>query len=210
MTAPISAATALAFCVINVGFALIPGPDVLCIVSNAVARGRRAGWGVCMGIACALLFHATCAVAGLSALLLAVPTAYLAVKIGGALYLAWIGVRLIRQPVRLAAERAPTLLAHPFAQGAMTNLLNPKIALFAAAILPQFIDPARGHVALQTAALAALWIASGTAMNLVTATAAAQLRHLLLARPRLFERMQQAAGAALLALAARIALDKAR
>ena len=210
MSLPISLSTLIAFSVLNVGFALIPGPDVLCIVSNSIARGWRAGWLVCTGIATALLFHATCATLGLSAVLLAVPTAYVAVKTAGALYLAWIGVRMIRRPARLEPALRPNALSHPFAQGALTNLLNPKIALFAVSILPQFLDATRPDTVAQTVALCALWIATGTATNLVTATAAARARGLLRARPRLFERMQQAAGAALVGLAARIAAERAR
>jgi threonine/homoserine/homoserine lactone efflux protein len=210
MSLPISLSTLVAFCILNVGFALIPGPDVLCIVSNSLQRGRRAGWGVCAGMATAQLFHATCATLGLSAVLLAVPTAYLAVKTAGALYLAWLGVRMIRRPASIESAPQATPFSQPFAQGALSTLLNPKIALFAVSILPQFLDATRSDVVAQTIALCGLWIGSGTAMNLITATVAAQTRGLLRARPRVFERMQQAAGAALLALAARIAVERTR
>lgn len=210
MSLPISLATVFTFCTLNIGFALIPGPDVICIVTNSMARGRSAGAWVCLGIATALLFHAGCAIAGLSAILLGLPKAYLVVKIAGACYLVWLSVRMIRHPAVIDITPSTSVLDHPFVQGAVTNLLNPKIALFAVAILPQFIDVSRGAVVMQTATLCLLWIVSGTATNLLTAVIAAQMRRVLLARPRVFKRMQQMAGIILFGLAARIAFDRVR
>jgi len=191
-------------------FALIPGPDVLCILSNSIARGTRAGVLVCLGIATGCLFHVACATLGLSMLLLAVPMAFFVVKLCGAAYLAWLGWRMLRHPADISSVAKPGPLASPFIQGALSNLLNPKIALFFVAILPQFIVPANGSPGLQAFLLGLLSIASGTAVNLVTASLGARTRRFLLARERLFRRIQQVAGGLLIGLGLRVALDRAR
>jgi threonine/homoserine/homoserine lactone efflux protein len=194
-------------------FALIPGPDVVCILGNAIGRGARAGAQVCLGIATACLFHVACATLGLAALLLAVPTAFLAVKLAGAAYLCWMGVQMLRAPASIdglqSSGAAPSRWNAPFVQGALSNLLNPKVALFFVAILPQFIDPARGNPALQALVLGLVSIASGTAVNLVTAALGARARRFLLARQKLFQRAQQAAGGLLIGLGVRVAVQKA-
>lgn len=210
MHAPISLATALAFCSLNVCFALLPGPNMLCIMTSAVAHGRSAGWMTCLGIATANLFYSACLVSGFSAVLVAVPAAYMAIKIAGAIYLAWIGVRMIRRPLRSIEPKAPSGWSHPFAQGAITSLLNPKIALFAVMVIPQFVDARRAALLPQIAALCALWILSGTSVNLVTGTMAAAAQGFLRTRPRWFEAVQRTAGAALLGIAARIAFVHGR
>ena len=204
----IAPGTLLAFVLLNMGFALIPGPDVLCILSNAVARGARAGYLVCLGIASACLFHVACASLGLTAVLAAVPTAFRVVKLLGAAYLGWLGWKMMRHPGLPAPDARPTRLQAPFVQGALSNLLNPKIAIFFLAVLPQFVQPRNGHPGLQALLLGLASIVSGTLVNLVTATLGARARHLLLSRERWFKRFQQASGAVLIGLAARVAVDR--
>jgi threonine/homoserine/homoserine lactone efflux protein len=206
----IETSTLIAFTLLNIGFALIPGPDVLCILSNSVARGQRAGASVCLGIATGCLFHVACAALGLSAILLAVPTAFFVVKLAGALYLLWLGWQMLRHPLPVAGAPNASLLRSPFVQGVLSNILNPKIAIFFVAILPQFIAPERGNVAGQALLLGLVSIASGTAVNLVTAALGAKVRNFLLARERWFKRLQQAAGCVLIGLGLRVALERAR
>ncbi|MDH0866693.1 LysE family translocator [Mitsuaria sp. GD03876] len=202
--------TLLAFTLLNMSFALIPGPDVVCILTNAVSRGTRAGALVCAGIACAALVHVAAASLGLTAFLAAVPTAFLLVKAVGALYLAWLGWQMLRRPAAL--DLAPTRgrWSSPFAQGAVSNLLNPKIALFFLAVMPQFIDPAQGHPGLQAAILGLVSIVSGTAVNLCTAGLGGRARRWLTSRPALLQRFQQLAGAALIGLGLKVAMERAR
>ena len=95
-------------------------------------------------------------------------------------------------------------------QGVLSNILNPKIAIFFVAILPQFIAPERGNVGVQALLLGLLSIASGTAVNLVTAALGAKARCFLSARERWFRRTQQAAGGMLIVLGVRVALERAR
>ena len=206
----IDTSTLVAFTLLNIGFALIPGPDVLCILSNSVARGHRAGASVCLGIATGCLFHVACAAFGLSAILLAVPTAFFVVKLAGALYLLWLGWQMLRHPLPVHGAAHASMLRSPFLQGVLSNLLNPKIAIFFVAILPQFIVPERGDVGAQALVLGLVSIASGTAVNLVTAALGARARAFLLARERWFRRLQQAAGGMLIVLGLRVALERAR
>ena len=206
--------TLLAFTLLNMSFALIPGPDVVCILTNSVTRGARAGAMECAGIACAALVHVAAASLGLTAFLAAVPTAFLVVKAAGAAYLVWIGWQMLRHPPSLGTEPgssgAPSRWNSPFAQGAVSNVLNPKVALFFLAILPQFIDPALGRPGLQAAVLGGVSIVSGTAVNLCTASLGGRARQWFLGKPRIFQRFQQFAGAALVGLGVKVALERAR
>lgn len=209
MHLPVDTTTLLAFTLLNMSFALIPGPDVVCILSNAIGRGARAGAAVCLGIAAGSLFHVACATLGLSALLLAVPPAFTAVKTAGAAYLLWLGWKMLRRPGALD-DGGGGLLRRPFAQGALSNLLNPKVALFFVAILPQFVSPSRGGVAAQALLLGLVSIASGLAVNLMTTTLGAHARRLLLAHAGSFAHLQQLAGGALVVLGLRVALERSR
>lgn len=206
----IAASTLLAFTALNMSFALIPGPDVLCILTNSVSRGASAGASVCLGIAFAGLVHVTAASLGLTAFLAAVPTAFMAIKTLGAAYLVWLGWQMLRHPDAVSAEPRGGRWSSPFAQGALSNLFNPKVALFFLAILPQFIDPSRGHPGLQAATLGLASVASGTAVNLCTAALGGRARRWLLDSPRFFTRFQRAAGATLMGLGVKVALERAR
>ncbi len=193
--------TLIAFTLFNMTMALVPGPDVLCIVSNAIARGRRAGIDVCLGIACACLLHALFASLGLTTLLLTTPNLYLGLKLAGAGYLAWIAWGMLRRPAALSNTSDMKARHAPFLQGACSSLFNPKIAMFFLAILPQFIDPARGSAAAQSVLLGVICVSSGTAVNLVTACTAARLSVRLQANPMAQRRIQQIAGAVLMVVA---------
>ena len=114
--------TLLAFTLLNMSFALIPGPDVVCILTNSVSRGTAAGAKVCLGIACGALAHVAAASLGLTAFLAAVPTAFLAVKAVGAVYLVWLGWQMLRHPVAVGVEPHASRWSSPFAQGALSSL----------------------------------------------------------------------------------------
>jgi threonine/homoserine/homoserine lactone efflux protein len=206
----ISQQTLFAFTLLNMSFALIPGPDVMCILGNAITRGARAGRLVCLGIASACLLHVAAASLGLSVILLAVPTAFAVVKGVGALYLLYLGWQMLRHPVAVDAQAPASRWRSPFVQGALSNLLNPKIALFFLAILPQFVQPQNGHPAMQALVLGLVSIVSGTCINLLTAHFGARARGWFLARQRAFQRFQQASGAALIGLGLRVAMERGK
>lgn len=206
----IEPSTLLAFLLVNTSFALIPGPDVMCIMSNSIARGTMAGVKVCGGIASAALVHVTAATLGLTAFLSAIPTAFLIVKAVGAAYLVWLGWQMLRRPMAMSAVMPVSYWSSPFAQGAISNLLNPKMAIFFLAILPQFIDPARGSAGFQAALLGMVSISGTATINLCTATLSGKARQLVLSRPKLFQRFQQAAGGVLIGLGLKVALERTR
>jgi threonine/homoserine/homoserine lactone efflux protein len=146
---------------------LAPGPDMTYVAARAVAQGTRAGLVSAAGIAVGCLFHIGAAALGIAVLLQAVPQAYAAVRIVGACYLVYLGVGLIRHaasggsagPIEAATDRAI------FRQGVVTNVLNPKVALFFLAFLPQFTTPRYGPLALQTLLLGFYFNAQGTIVN---------------------------------------------
>jgi threonine/homoserine/homoserine lactone efflux protein len=154
---------------------LAPGPDMLYVSTRSLTQGRRAGVISALGIGAGTVVHTVAIASGLAALLHALPLAYEIVRFAGAAYLIWLGVQALRgksgaasgTPLDRASEWAT------FRQGAITNLLNPKVALFFLAFLPQFVDPAGGSVALQIVVLGCLFNTSGTIVNIAVAYLAA-------------------------------------
>jgi threonine/homoserine/homoserine lactone efflux protein len=120
---------------------LTPGPDTLLVAAHAARSGFRAGMAALAGIMTGVVWYGSLIAFGALSILVAVPALFLAVKIAGALYLAWLGVGMIRNALRKrpnAAQTQPVDLGKPYAQGFFTNALNPKVALFYLAALPQF------------------------------------------------------------------------
>jgi threonine/homoserine/homoserine lactone efflux protein len=144
----------------------IPGPAVLYIVGRSIGHGRNAGLVSALGIGVGTLVHTAAATVGLSALLVSSARAFGAVKYLGAAYLVFLGIQRLRSRESLAAsvdaDPPRTNLSRIFGQGIVVNILNPKTALFFFAFLPQFIDPARGHVATQILSLGVLFACMGT------------------------------------------------
>lgn len=197
----------LVFMAAGLALNVTPGPDMLYVAARAASGGRRAGVLSALGIGVGTLVHITLVALGLAGLLAAVPAAYLAVRVAGGLYLVWLGVRAIRGGPA-AAERALAPATHlaAFRQGVVTNVLNPKVALFFLAFLPQFVDPARGSAAAQIVVLGLLFDTSGTIVNLLVAAgaggAAGRLRRA--DGPRRW--MERVCGAVFIALGVRLAL----
>jgi threonine/homoserine/homoserine lactone efflux protein len=159
-----------------------PGPDMLYVAARGANEGRAAGIVSALGIGAGTLVHITLVALGLAALLAAVPIAYTIVRIGGAIYLIYLGVRALRSQALMTLQHVePAPLWSVFRQGVITNVLNPKVALFFLAFLPQFVDPSRGNPVLQVVALGLLFDTTGTLVNLAVALgssrAAARLRN---------------------------------
>jgi threonine/homoserine/homoserine lactone efflux protein len=141
---------------------VIPGPAVTYIVMRSVDQGRTAGFVSILGIHTGSAVHVAAAVVGLSALLASSASAFTVVKLAGAAYLIFIGLRRLLTPEPAPdAEPVRTGLRRVYVQGFVVNLLNPKTALFFLAFLPQFVDPARGAVPFQVAILGVLFIGLG-------------------------------------------------
>ncbi len=157
------AATMTVFVLATLALLVVPGPAVLFIVARGIDQGRGAALASAAGVAAGSLVHLTAAVLGLSVLLASSAFAFSVVKYLGAAYLVYLGIRtLLTKPDPMAAiDRRPRPLRRLLAQGVVVQVLNPKIALFFLAFLPQFVDPARGPVALQTLALGAVLVGMG-------------------------------------------------
>jgi threonine/homoserine/homoserine lactone efflux protein len=193
---------------------LTPGPDMLFVIGAGASRGHRAGVLAALGVSLGCLLHVALAAAGLSALLAASATAFAVVKWIGAAYLVWTGIVMLRNAGRAAPgdAGAPRVAggtgAKVFWQGAATNALNPKVALFFLAFLPQFIVPGGAHQSLAFLALGLLFTAGGTLVNVVVGWTASGLRARLAGRPgaaRAGAWLQRVAGALFVALGAKLA-----
>lgn len=168
---------------------LTPGPDVMFIVANAVRAGARAGVAAALGISAGCLVHVAAAALGVSALLAASRAAFGVLKWVGAIYLVWVGVQMLRSSlhpsasIRIAARadqssaggpfHAQTPLATVFRRGFLTNVLNPKVAVFFLAFVPQFIAPGTAQTAWVFLALGLLFTVNGLLVCIGWALAAA-------------------------------------
>jgi threonine/homoserine/homoserine lactone efflux protein len=146
---------------------ITPGPDTMFVLASAASGGARNGIAATLGISAGLIVHASAAALGISALIAASPIAFDVLRLGGALYLAWIGAQTLYRSRRnhddgARLDPAPRVsAAAAFRRGFLTNVLNPKVAIFYVAFLPQFADPSLGHLALQIFILGALHNATG-------------------------------------------------
>lgn len=157
---------------------MTPGPDMLLIASRSVTQGRSAGFASLAGILAGTYCHAMLAAFGLSQLFLAVPIAYDVVRFAGAaylLYLAWKTFRASPMSISPAASEAHFSVRKIFRQGLLTNLLNPKMALFVLALFPQFVRPQDGAVAFQILTLATVLNFIGLIVNGVVILSASHL-----------------------------------
>ncbi|MFN0042100.1 MAG: LysE family translocator [Alphaproteobacteria bacterium] len=157
---------------------MVPGPVVVFVVARSLDQGRGAGLVSVLGVHLASVLHVGAAALGLSALLMSSANAFTAVKLTGAAYLVYLGIRRLADGDRLidlsALTRTP--MAELFWQGFIVNLLNPKTALFFLAFLPQFVDPARGSLAAQIGFLGFLFIVLGLISDSAYAMLAGLLR----------------------------------
>lgn len=190
-------------------FAYMPGPALLYTAAQTLARGRAAGLMAALGIHLGGYVHVAAASAGLSALFLAVPPLYVAVKVAGAAYLVWLGWRLLRQGDDGAMPEIPRKSARrAFVESIAVEVLNPKTALFFLAFLPQFVDPAAAlPVAAQLLILGTLVNLTFTSADLVcVALAGAVTRRL--GRGGGLRLARRAGGGLLIGLGAHLALQQ--
>ena len=206
------AATLGVFMAATLALNLAPGPDMLYVSTRSLAQGRRAGIVSALGIAVGAVVHTLAIASGLTALLHAVPLAYDAVRLAGAAYLIWLGIQALRAPGSASGrpQLAPASHWAIFRQGMITNLLNPKVALFFLAFLPQFVDASRGPVAVQIILLGCLFNTSGTVVNIAVAWLAAGTRRWLVAGGRGEQIFRWLTGSVFIGLGVRLALADRR
>jgi len=184
---------------------LMPGQDTMFIIGRSLSGGHRSGVGAALGISVGSLVHTFAAALGLSAILATSPVAFTVVRLAGALYLVYLGGRLLLSRAASSAPLPSPGSRSSFLQGIVTNVLNPKVALFFLAFLPQFIDAGSPMKTLAFLALGATFVASGTVWCLTLALAAARLQNALLGNDSLRTLIDRVVGGLFVVLGLRLA-----
>ncbi len=192
---------------------LTPGPNMIYVLTRSICQGRRAGVISLFGVMAGFLVHILATALGLTALLMAVPMGYETLKWAGALYLAWLAWQAVRpgarspfEPGQLPADSNRKL----FAMGFLTNLFNPKIAMFYLSVFPQFISPEHGSVFAQSLLLGLTQISVSFTVNLAIALFAATIASWFVRNPLWLAVQRYVMGFVLGALAVRLALEQRR
>ena len=204
----------LAFGLICLGMVLTPGPNMIYLISRSICQGRVAGLISLGGVALGFVVYMLCAALGITALLMAVPFAYDALKLGGALYLLYLAWQAVKPGGRSAFQLRDLPQDGPrrlFMMGFVTNLLNPKVAVIYLSLLPQFIVPdGHGSVLAQSLVLGFTQIMISVSVNALIALSAGSITSFLAAKP-LWQLVQRwLMGTVLAGLAVRMALEGRR
>jgi threonine/homoserine/homoserine lactone efflux protein len=205
-----SVETLLVFAALSLGLAATPGPNMLYLVSRALAQGTGAGMVSLIGCQVGSLVIMLCAAAGLTAALFAVPYAWDVLRIGGAAYLAFLAWQCVRpggQPIFAPRPMPREPAGRLFSVGFATAALNPKVALFYVAVLPPFIDPALGSVFWQGAVLGAVQIGVAIVFDGLLVYGAAGVARFLGTRPGWMAAQRWILGGALALIAVKLATD---
>lgn len=207
----VSLATLIAFAFVSLGMVCSPGPNMIYLISRSITQGRMAGFISLLGVMLGFVVYIIATMFGLTALFIAVPFMYEAVKWAGAaylLYLAWNaikpGAKSILEPRTLSIEPPRKL----FLMGFMTNLLNPKIAILYVSLLPQFENPARGSLLAQSAVLGFTQITVSFIVNLLIVLAASRVAAWFGTRPTWLRVQRWLMASVLTGLATRLALER--
>ena len=203
----------LAFAFVSLGMALTPGPNMIYLISRSISQGRTAGLVSLGGVALGFIVYMVSAAFGLTALMMAVPYAYDALRIAGVLYLLWMAWQSVRpggrSPFQLKElpQHSPRKL---FLMGLLTNLLNPKIAIVYLSLLPQFINPAHGSVLTQSLVLGMTQIVISVSINAMVAISAGTIALFLVRKPSFAVVQRWLMGGVLTGLAVKIATETRR
>lgn len=197
----------LPFLALSALLIVMPGPDTAVVTKNALLGGRRGGMLTAVGVTAGLLVWTLAASLGIAALLRASEVAFLILKLAGALYLAWLGVQLLRGRDQLAAVGAerPRSSGKALRQGLLSDLGNPKVAIFFTSFLPQFVHGGAVFLPLLLlgtafAVLTMVWLA---AYSLLVGTSTALVNH-----PSVRKALDRATGVVLIAFGVRLALER--
>jgi threonine/homoserine/homoserine lactone efflux protein len=203
----------LAFAAIAFGMVLTPGPNMVYLISRSICQGKTAGLVSLAGVALGFVFYMLCAAFGITALVLAVPYAYDAIRIVGAMYLLWLAWQVIRPGGRSPFQVRDLPVDGPyklFLMGFLTNLLNPKIAVMYLSLLPQFINPANGSVLGQALVLGTVQILISLVVNAMIVVGAASIAMFLTQRPTFALVQRWLMGTVLAGLAVRMLTEARR
>lgn len=188
---------------------LTPGPDMLLCLATGMRGGPRAGFLAAMGAASGEVIHISASAVGLAALFRAAPLLFEGLRILGAGYLVLLGIRTLRhRDLGVGGNQEPAIASNSaYERGLLTNLLNPKMALFSIAFLPQFVDPRAGTVALQFLVLGACFVMLDIIIDGTVGLLAGRASHLLHA-PGARRRLNTVTGSIYLGLGARVVLER--
>jgi RhtB (resistance to homoserine/threonine) family protein len=190
---------------------LTPGPDTVYILGRTIAQGREAGIASALGISLGSIFHTCAAALGLSALLATSAVAFGAIKLLGGAYLIFLGIKMIldrRKQLSLPSSFRRRTTSAAFRQGILTNILNPKVALFFLAFLPQFIDPGSNAKIAAFISLGLTFVTTGTMWCLVLPWFASAFSERLRANETVAQWLNRTAGALFVFLGVRLATVK--
>ena len=189
---------------------MTPGADMLFCLSQGAKSGPKAGIAASFGIATGSLIHALLAALGLAALLKAYPLAFEVVRWAGVAYLVWLAIQAFRHPMDLSAPAgiASSSAYRAWRDGILVNLLNPKVAVFVLAFIPQFVDPARGSTVLQFLLLGLILNIGGTIINAAVGGFSGSIGKLLAGNRHAARLFQWFSGAIFLGLAAKLAFER--
>ena len=197
---------------ITVSWALIiaPGPDMLYVITRGMTHGRGAGMLSAIGVICGILVHTTAAALGLTLIFQTSATAFLIVKYLGALYLIYLGIKSWRDKSNFYLQRSSSTVSSRqlFWQGVLSNVLNPKIAIFFLAFLPQFVDKGGDQVTLQLTVLGLIFAFLGLCFLLVIGYSSGTIGSWLSRRPQYAQLSQRLTGGILIGLGLRLALTE--
>ena len=209
----VSTEALIGIALIELGLVVMPGPNMISLVSRSVVQGRRAGLISLAGVGTGFVIYLLAAAAGLATLFALVPEIYVTLKLAGAAYLLWLAWKALRPggssaftPDALEPDRPRKL----FGMGLLTCLLNPKIAILYISLLPQFVDPSRGHVGAQSLILGLTQTAVGVLVNAIFVITAGSVA-IFFSRKPLWSRIHRyVTGTALAVFAVKLATDRAQ
>jgi threonine/homoserine/homoserine lactone efflux protein len=188
--------------------AAIPGPGIFYVAARTLSEGKAAGVASTLGTALGGLVHVVAGGLGVSALIMASAEAFAMLKLAGALYLIWLGIRAFREAGELPPEPKATATARVFREGIVVEATNPKTAAFFLAFIPQFLDTAASHPALQFMALGLISVALNTFADFIVVAAATITRENSARWPLLFQRLRQGSGLFMIGLGASLLLAR--
>lgn len=197
---------------IAVSWALIlsPGPDMIYVITRGMTHGRRAGVLSAVGVVCGILVHTIAAAFGLTLILQTSAFAFLFVKFVGAAYLLYLGIKSWRDKSTFHLQTTVPMAKSStlFWQGVLSNVLNPKIAIFFLAFLPQFVDQGSAHITLQMVILGLTFAGFGLCFLLFVGYSSGTIGRWLTYRPQYAQFFQRLAGGILIGLGIRLALTE--
>ncbi|MBX2836088.1 MAG: LysE family translocator [Gammaproteobacteria bacterium] len=206
----IDSAVLFTYSLIVLGFVFIPGPATLLTIARATTSGTKVGIATGAGITTGDFLHTVMAVVGLSAIIAASATLFAVVKYLGAAYLIYLGLKALFQKttVDMGQGRVPITAIQAFSQAILTEVLNPKTALFFLAFLPQFVDLQKGSVVLQLITLGLIFALMGFFSTIVYSVAAGGLGKILRRHPAVFLWQSKVVGSIYCVLGVRLALQE--